>query len=433
MAFTIQQRTTVINPNQKFTGTYDVGLNFASINLKGTVTGPGGYNTTYNASTVSPGNWWIEITNALSVDGMYTLTMNGAGIPTTSMSFEYAGPLFEDTKPNGQPGDVPTFTLPANESELPVIAAAAAATQGEFMAMTADTSSSCDLLGTVQGLASEVSRTVKDAAGTVIGVVKESTATLTASIRESLGDAFGGSGSFLNTIKGYAAKAVDWVKDVKDSMMASVGDAQQWARSKIQAAQATIAGWLSTEGEGSEGKIAALIKSVRSGIASVKQTVSGFISAAQTKLAGLMTSVKSAAATLQGMISGVRAQVSKLVGIVGDCVTGIAQATCSTLTTVLAGSPSDAFANITSGAADAATKAFGAAKSAFNAGADNLAAVKAKIVDATGVGDVFSSVKDTAGTMATNITNTATSFASTTSSGATSLYSTINSRPVMPA
>lgn len=404
MAFTITPRTTIINPTQTFDGTVTAG----SPQLTATING-----RSYSVSMNSPstGHWVFSIpsAHALQVDGPYVLSVTD-GATTQTMTTKFAGPLDFDK-------DTPSFTIPDAAPVVAVTAAATEASAQEFMGMTADTSSSCDLFGTVQGLASELTRTVKDTAGNVIGVVKESTATIVASIKNTIGDAFGGSGGFLNTLKGYVSDAVTWAADMRTAMMESASEAVQWVRDLIQSGQSF----------GYEAIVAA-----RAQIASITSSVNSFIGSLQTKFASVMDTIASGATALRGFMADIRTQLAAIPAIVGSAVKGIAVASCNTINAVLAGSPADAFANITSGATDAATKAFGAAKEAFNNGAENMADVYSSIVDSTGIGDVFDSVKTASSSLVSSIASTASSVTASAASKRTDLYASLANKPVMP-
>lgn len=404
MAFTITSRTTIINPTQTFDGTVTAG----SPQLIATINGKS-YSVAMNSP--SAGNWMFSIpsADALQVDGSYVLSVTD-GSTTKTMTTNFAGPLDFDK-------DTPAFTIPDPMPVITVTAAAAEASAQEFMGMTADASSSCDLFGTVQGLASELTRTVKDAAGEVIGVIKESTATIVASIKNTIGEAFGGSGSFLNTLKGYVNDAVSWATDMKTAMMDSAAEAVQWARDLIASGQSFAY----------EAIVAA-----KAQIASVTSSVNSFIGSLQSKFAGVMDTITAGTNALKGFMSDIRSQLAAIPNIVGEAVKGIAVASCNTLNTVLAGSPADAFANITNGATDAATKAFGAAKEAFNNGAENIAEVYSSIVDSTGIGDVFDAVKSGTSSLVSSISSTASSITTSAMSMKDDLYASFANKPIMP-
>lgn len=213
----------------------------------------------------------------------------------------------------------------------------------QFSSMTTTVSSSCDLMGTVNSLASEVVHTVVDSVTGAVTTVKRLASDVANEIKEAISKCFSGSGQTMNKIKGYIAQAQDLMNTVK---------------SKIQSVTASV---MST--------IQSLMSDIQGLIATATAAVSAAMGAAVAAVGSIQTAVASA-------------------------VSGVKLATCSAISSVLAGTPNDAFANITSGASDATTASLGAAKSVFNTGANSMSAVTSKIVEGNGVGNVLKTQGD---------------------------------------
>lgn len=400
MAVTIDPIDKITNPRPTISGSTSEPQALLNFN---------GENYLVNASG---GRWSVNVSEAgkLVNDGTYRAGVI-SGAFSAQHDIRFAAPLTEAR-------DVPTYEIPETTPPVTVLAGATDVAVVDFTGLTSDTSTSCDLFGTVQGLASELTRTVYDSLGNVIGTIKESTATLTASIKNALGDIFGGSGGFLNTVKEYVTSAYTWASDVASKMTESATEAVAWAREKVAAGQQYV-----------YDQIVAL----REQMFGVEGEVNSFIGTLQSKFTGLIDGIRDGVAVIQGLMASARAQIGRVMGIVGDAVRGLALASCNTINSVLAGTPDNAFANLTNGATTPALKALGATKDIFNTGAGSMAEVNAKIVDSTGIGDIFDSVRNTSATIATNVTSTNDTVTSGTDTKRVDLYASFDQKPVMPA
>ena len=201
-------------------------------------------------------------------------------------------------------------------------------------------------------------------------------------------------------------------------MTESATEAVAWAREKVAAGQQYV-----------YDQIVAL----REQMFGVEGEVNSFIGTLQSKFTGLIDGIRDGVAVIQGLMASARAQIGRVMGIVGDAVRGLALASCNTINSVLAGTPDNAFANLTNGATTPALKALGTTKDIFNTGAGSMAEVNAKIVDSTGIGDIFDSVRNTSATIATNVTSTSDTVTSGTDTKRVDLYASFDQKPVMPA
>ncbi len=368
-----------------------------------------GQNYLVNASG---GRWSVQVSEAgaLVNDGAYLAgVISGAYAAQRTINF---------VQPLNEARDVPVFNIPEPEPVVEALAGAAIPVQGEFMGLVGSTSSSCDLLGTIQSLASTVTLTIRDTAGEIIGTIKESTASLAISIKNAMGDVFGGSGGLFNTIKGHITDMYEWAQEASAAMTETVQGAIDWTRDKIAAGQAFLYDQ---------------VVAVRASIAQMTTEVVDYMSGIFSKFTGEAGLLTSAMNTIRDAVSTVRTLVSDIMSYVGDGIRSFATATCNTINTVLAGTPNDAFSNITNGAVDAATKSFAAAKSIFNDGVSSIKEVHERILDSTGIGDVLGDGVTSTQSHVAGLTASSDIVATGTQANRSELTALINNPPAMPA
>lgn len=230
-----------------------------------------------------------------------------------------------------------------------------------FKSMATDISSSCDLMGTITALAEQITQTIQDSVTGAITTVKRFTADIAADIKDKLSSIFSGSGSTLNSVKGYIDKAKQMMASLKSKLDKLTDAAQEVYRSVVDKIQSLMA------------------------------DIGGVIRTITAKITEAVEVVKGAMVTLSNAVT--------------DCVGSVKLATCGAIGSVLAGSPSDAFANITKGATDTVGAALGAAKDVYNTGADSLSAVFEKMTDSSGIGNVMGNISSSTGDAVTKATS----------------------------
>ena len=217
----------------------------------------------------------------------------------------------------------------------------------KFGGFAQDVSSSCDIMGTIGSIKDKITQYVTDEVTGIVTEVQTAVSEVVSDIKDKLSSCFAGSGSVLNSVKGYIAQA--------QSIAAEI------AAKATQISTAIMA------------QLQSLMDSINSGIAYVT------------------TAVSNAIAAVTDTMNAVR-------GKLADAVAGIKMGMCSTMASVLAGTPSDAFANITAGATDAATASLGAVKDIYNTGATDLMAVTGAVAEKAGVSTVVNGLQSAAST-----------------------------------
>lgn len=223
-----------------------------------------------------------------------------------------------------------------------------------FSGLTSNVSQSCDLMGTIGSLTNKITHTVVDSVTGAVTTVTESAADVVAEVKNKLSSCFGGSGSVLNSIKGYIAEG----QDIANQIAAKAGQISAAIMNQLQS----------------------LMDSVNSGI----QVVSNAIKGAIDTVVSTMATVRNA---------------------VADAVTGMKIGACSAINNVLAGSDDNAFANITSGSSDSSLKNLGAAKDVWNTGGTSLKDITTNISEANGMSTSVTSHRNAATNMQTIVTN----------------------------
>lgn len=239
----------------------------------------------------------------------------------------------------------------------------------KFGGFAQDVSSSCDVMGTIGSIKDKITQYIVDPITGAIIEVQTAVSEVVSDIKDKLSSVFAGSGSVLNTVKGYIAEA--------QSIAAEI------AAKASQISTAIMA------------QLQSLMDSISSGIAYVTTAVSN----AMTAVADTMNAVR---------------------GKLADAVAGIKMGMCSTMSAVLAGTPNDAFSNITNGATDAATASLGAVKNVYNSGASDLMAVTGAVAEQAGVSTAVNGLQGAA-TAGANIAGGA--VGSTTAAMGTSISS----------
>lgn len=324
-----------------------------------------------------------KLTVVTPVSGKWSFTPSAPITPDTNytISADEASETIRVVQ-NTTPSAIPTVNIPEMDNIFPQLAPSDMICSAEFSNLVGDVAPSCDLMGTVTALAGELLLTIRDEAGEIIGTIKESAAKITASIKTAISDSFGGSGDFLNKMKGHIASAGEWISNAKTSITSTISDFTNWATDKINAAT---------------GAVAAVQIAILKEIDAAKAVVDGWATKFQTALTGIKDGIASGMAKLTEAMSKIRGQMTEVVGVMKEAIDGIAIATCDALTSVLAGTPSDAFANITASATSAATKSLAAAKDIFNTGVETISEVHEAMVNAVGTGDVLNNVKGVIG------------------------------------
>lgn len=215
----------------------------------------------------------------------------------------------------------------------------------KFGGFAQDVSSSCDLMGTIGAIKDKVTQYIVDEITGVVTEVQTAVSEVVSDIKDKLSSVFAGSGSVLNTVKGYIAQA-------------------QSIAAEIAAKASQISTAIMTQ-------LQNLMDSINSGITYVT-----------TAITNAMTAVSDA--------------MSAVAGKLADAVAGIKMGMCSTMSSVLAGTPNDAFSNITAGATDAATASLGAVKNVYNSGATDLMAVTGAVAEKAGVSTVVNGLQSAA-------------------------------------
>lgn len=210
---------------------------------------------------------------------------------------------------------------------------AATSCTASFSTFTTGVSSSCDLMGTIGSLTDKFIKSVVDEVTGVVTEVEVAASEMISDIKDKLSSCFAGSGSVLNSIKGY----IDQGKAIAADIAAKA--------SKITT------------------QVMAQLQSLMDTVNSAMQTAMAAVSSA---------------------ISDVMSAINEVQSKVADAVSGIKQGMCSVMSSVLAGSSDDAFSNITSGASDVALTALGSVKSVYNAGASSVMDVTRKVVQDSG-------------------------------------------------
>ena len=320
--------------------------------------------------------WSYTIDKVLDENRDYTITTLAGG----SLLITYITKVDDSLVP---PVDVPDM-----DNIFPELAPADMICSAEFSSLVGDVAPSCDLMGTITALAGEIERTIRDEAGKIIGVIKESAAKVTASIKTAIGESFGGSGGLLNKLKGYVGQAKTWVSDAKSSIETTIGEFTTWASEKVAAAKDAVG---------------AAVAVVANAINDAKATVAEWAGKFQSALTNIKDGLADAFGILTSAMSTIRGQMVEIQGVISEAIGGIALATCDALTSVLAGTPSDAFANITAIATDAATKTLATAKDIFNTGVESVSEIHERMVNSVGTGDVLDNVKGIVGSQIASI------------------------------
>ena len=235
----------------------------------------------------------------------------------------------------------------------------------KFGGFAQDVSSSCDIMGTIGSIKDKVTQYVIDEATGALVAVQTSISEVTSDIKDKLSSCFAGSGSVLNSVKGYITQA-------------------QLMAAEIEAKAASISAAVMAQ-------LQSLMDSISAGIAYVT------------------TAVSNAIVAVTDTMNAVR-------GKLADAVAGIKMGMCSTMSAVLAGTPGDAFANITNNAADAATASLGAVKGVYNTGATDLMAVTGAVAEQAGVSTVVNGLQSAA-TAGANVASGAVGSTMTTMGG----------------
>lgn len=217
----------------------------------------------------------------------------------------------------------------------------------KFGGFAQDVSSSCDIMGTIGSIKDKITQYITDEVTGAVTAVQVAVSEVMSDIKDKLSSCFAGSGSVLNSVKGYIAQA--------QSIAAEI------AAKASQISTAVMA------------QLQSLMDSINSGIAYVTTAVSNAI----TAVTDTMNAVR---------------------GKLADAVAGIKMGMCSTMAAVLAGTPGDAFANITNGATDAATASLGAVKGIYNTGATDLMSVTGAVAEQAGVSTVVNGLQGAAAT-----------------------------------
>lgn len=219
------------------------------------------------------------------------------------------------------------------------------ALQSQFGGFTNGVASSCDLMGTIGAIKDKVTQYVVDEVTGIVTEVQVAISEVVADIKDGLSGAFGGSGSVLNSVKGYITEAQEIAADI--------------AAKASQISEAIMI------------QLNSLMDSISTGI----QFVVGAV---------------------QDAIGAVMAGLAVVQDKLADTVANIKMGLCSTLSSVLAGSPDDAFANITTGATDLATQSLGAVKDVYNTGASDTLAVTGALAETAGVSPAVTGLQDAA-------------------------------------
>lgn len=215
----------------------------------------------------------------------------------------------------------------------------------KFGGFAQDVSSSCDIMGTIGSIKDKITQYVVDEVTGIVTEVQTAVSEVVSDVKDKLASVFAGSGSVLNTVKGYITQAQEIAAEI--------------AAKASQISAAIMA------------QLQNLMDSISTGI--------GYVTSA----------VQSAIVAVTDGMNAVR-------GKLADAVAGIKMGMCSTMSAVLAGTASDAFANITAGATDAATASLGAVKDVYNSGASDLMAVTGAVAERAGVSTVVNGLQDAA-------------------------------------
>lgn len=219
------------------------------------------------------------------------------------------------------------------------------ALQTQFGGFASNVSSSCDLMGTIGAIKDKITQYITDEITGVVTEVQTAVSEVVSDVKDKLSSVFAGSGSVLNTVKGYIAQA--------QSIAAEI------AAKASQISTAIMA------------QLQSLMDSISSGITYVTTAVSN-----------AMASVTSA--------------MNAVAGKLADAVAGIKMGMCNALASVLAGTPDDAFDNITNGATDTSLASLGAVKGIYNSGASDLMAVTGAVAERAGVSTVVNGLQGAA-------------------------------------
>lgn len=223
-----------------------------------------------------------------------------------------------------------------------------------FSGFTSNVSQSCDLMGTIGGLTNKITHTVVDSVTGAVTTVTEAASDVVADVKAKLASCFSGSGSVLNSIKGYIAEG--------------------------QAIAAEIAAKASQIGASVMAQLQSLMDSVNSGIQSVAS--------------GIQTAIASVVSTISGMRDSVMQVVS-----------GMKVGACQAINGFLAGSDDGALANVTTGSSDPTLKNLGAAKDVWNSGGSSLKDITTQISEVNGMSSSVTSARSAATNMSTVVAN----------------------------